>query len=382
MKEIQNILATFEPVSRQGQRAALATVVQTSGSVYRRAGARMLITETGQQIGSISGGCLESDIGERAQAVMASNEPALVVYDAIANDDLLWGLGLGCNGVVTVLIEALTATSCNPLTFIANCLHERQFGVLATVFQAEGVQTPIGRHLMLHADGRVSHNLQELSLTQQIMADAQIVLRSQQSRCQQYDSAIGTVTVYLELIQPPLPLLLLGAGQDAIPVAHFAKALGWHVTVVDRRPAYVTPDRFPMADQVRVARPEQGLSDLIGDSRTAAVVMTHNYFDDREWLKLLLPSSLPYVGLLGPRHRTKRLLQDLAAEGCSAASNQCHHFYTPIGLDLGAETPEAIALAIVAEIQAVLANRAGGMLRDRTARIHAQREVPLCLPLG
>lgn len=379
MKEIQDIISAFEQSQRHDQRAALATVVYTSGSVYRRPGARMLITESGQRTGSISGGCLENDVCERAQTVIESRTPVLVVYDAIANGDLLWGLGLGCNGVVKILIEPLHSRFHNPLTFIAECIEQRQFGVLATVFQTEELQTPVGSHLRLNANGVVTHTLQDVCFMKQIAADAQTTLHLQQSSHKQYASSIGRIEVWLELIQPSTPLIIFGAGHDAVPVAQFAKALDWYVTVVDRRPAYVTRDRFPMADQIIIACSEHGLSELRLNSRTAAVVMTHNYFDDRELLKILLPSPVAYLGLLGPKYRTKQLLEDLQVNGLVTSSNQ--HLYAPIGLDIGAETPEAIALAIVAEIQAVLAKRAGGMLRDRKAPIHAQSEAPVCVPL-
>ncbi len=191
----------------------------------------------------------------------------------------------------------------------------------------------------------------------------------------------GTADVWMEVIQPPAPILIFGAGQDAIPVAQFAKALGWHVSVLDRRAAYANRDRFPTVDEIKIMRLENGLDTLSLDARTAVVLMTHNYFDDRELLKVLLPSTIGYLGLLGPRHRTKQLLEDLKSGGLAVPLHS-YHFHTPIGLDIGAKTPEAIALAIVAEIQAVFANRAGGMLRDRQTPIHAASEASACLPLA
>jgi xanthine dehydrogenase accessory factor len=380
MKEIQDIIAACELLKNCNQSAAIATVVHTAGSVYRRAGARMLLLESGQSIGSISGGCLESDVCDRARSVVESGQPVVAVYDALTNDDLLWGLGLGCNGLVKVLIEPLRATSYNPLTFIAECIDRRHSGVLATVFQTDGLlTTPMGSHLTLSAAGKVTHTLQDAALIEQIVADAQTAARLQQSSTKQYRFPLGNASVWLELIQPPLPLIVFGAGQDAVPVVQFAKALGWHVTVVDRRTDYATRDRFPSADRVMVARPENGLDKLALDARTAAVIMTHNYFDDRQLLKFLLPSSIAYLGLLGPKHRTKQLLEDLKLDGLAVHSSPCH-FYTPVGLDIGAETPEAIALAIVAEIQAVVAQRTGSMLRDRPARIHVCSPEHECLP--
>jgi xanthine dehydrogenase accessory factor len=376
MTELQTIVTAFNQIP-SGQKVALATIVHTSGSVYRRSGARLLITETGQCVGVISGGCLENDVAEQAQSVLATGKPKCVVYDAIANEDLLWGLGLGCKGLVQILIEPLHPSH-NPLTLIANCLSDRQTGVLATVFRTEGLTTPIASHLMLYPNGEVVHNLQDTLLIDRLIADTRCALHSLQSTVIHYDFPTGSADLWIEVIQPPIPIVIFGAGQDAIPVAQFSKALGWHVTVVDHRPKYANRDRFPMADQIKIIRSENGLGTLPIDSRTAVVLMTHNYFNDRELLKVLLPSPVRYLGLLGPKHRTKQLLEDLNAEGLAMPSHQ-PHFYAPIGLDIGAETPEAIALSIVAEIQAVFANRSGGALRDRTAPIHMQREEPKCL---
>jgi xanthine dehydrogenase accessory factor len=334
MIELQTIITAFNQTP-SGQQVALATIVHTSGSVYRRSGARLLITETGQCIGVISGGCLENDVVEQAQSVFATGKPKFVVYDAIANENLLWGLGLGCKGQVQILIEPLHPSH-NPLTLVANCLSDRQTGVLATVFRTEGLTTPIASHLMLYPNGDIVHNLQDALLIDCLVADTHRAFHSHQSTVIHYDFPTGSADLWIEVI------------------------------------------RFPMADQIKIMRPEDGLGTLPIDSRTAVVLMTHHYFNDRELLKILLPSPVRYLGLLGPKHRTKQLLEDLNSKGLVMPSHP-HHFYAPIGLDIGAETPEAIALSIVSEIQAVFSNRSGGALRDRNAPIHMQREEPKCL---
>jgi xanthine dehydrogenase accessory factor len=376
MTELQTIVTAFNQIP-SGQQVALATIVHTSGSVYRRSGARLLITETGQCVGVISGGCLENDVVEQSQSVLAIGKPKFVVYDAIANENLLWGLGLGCKGLVQILIEPLHSSH-NPLDLIANCLSHRQTGVLATVFRTEGLTTPIASHLMLYPNGDIVHNLQDALLIDCLIADTHRAFHACQSTVVHYDFPTGSADLWIEVIQPPIPILIFGAGQDAIPVAQFAKALGWHVTVVDHRPAYANRERFPMVDQIKIIRSENGLGTMPIDSRTAAVLMTHDYFNDRELLKVLLPSPVRYLGLLGPKHRTKQLLEDLNSEGLVMHSH-ADYLYAPVGLDIGAETPESIALSIVSEIQAVFANRTGGALRDRNAPIHIQREEPKCL---
>lgn len=374
MNEVQAILDTFAGVKQSGQVAALATVVNARGSTYRRPGARMLSTAS-QIVGMISGGCLENDVFAHANQVIHSGQPRVVTYDTTADEDIVWGLGLGCNGVVQVLIERLDVESpLNPLTFLSHCFEHQQPGVLATVFSVTGsAKVKVGERLVRHPDGTMTHNITEPNLTVNLLADVQAVLEQQHSLVKQYQWADGSAEVLVEWVCPPTSLLIFGSGQDAVPVAQLAKAVGWHVTIIDCRANEATPARFSMADQVILTRRDIVHERIPIDANTVAVVMTHNYLDDAELLKMLLPSSARYIGILGPKHRTERLLQTLQAEhvGIDQAQERLH---APIGLDIGAETPEAIALAIVAEIQAVLANRAGGSLKNRKGAIHTRRE--------
>jgi len=372
MKEIQTIVQALNGVERQCEIAALATVVNAKGSTYRRPGARMLIAQSGWMVGTISGGCLEGDVFERAQQVILSAEPTVVKYDTMSGEDIVWGLGLGCNGMVQVLIERLAPQSkLNCLAFLAECLRCRQPGVLATVFGVEGqTRVKVGSRLMLHHDNTVTSEIGDCNLTSAVIDDAHTALHDRRSTVKTYQFSAGNAEVLLEAIQPPTPLVIFGAGHDAVPVVHFAKELGWHVTVVDSRPTYATPERFPLADDVILTRPETVHDCVTVNHLTVAVVMTHNYLHDRELLRTLLPSPLRYLGLLGPKSRTERLLQELRQAGITPTYEQLCRLHGPIGVDIGADTPEEIALAIVAEIQAVLANRAGGFLRDRKQPIH------------
>lgn len=381
MKELQNILQAFEQAQAHHQRAAIATVVNTQGSVYRRPGARMFMTETGQMVGAISGGCLESDVWERAQALIASGGGSIQVrYDANANDDLVWGLGMGCNGAVDVLIESLEVPSAtSQLEFIAECFQQQQAGAIATIFQVQGeIGVDIADRLFLKADGTVVEAIAHPQLQTRLLSDAYQVLATGRNQVMTYSLDNGCVEVLIEAIQPPVSLLVIGAGYDAIPVVEFAKQLGWQVTVIDHRSTYATRDRFPQADQVIAVYPVEISNTLSWSAQTVAVVMTHHYLQDKTWLKLLLPSPLRYLGVLGPKRRTQKLLEDLQLEGILLNGSH-HHLYNPVGLDIGAETPEEIALAIVAEIQAVLAERSGGHLRSRSGSIHS--ETHSCLTL-
>lgn len=364
MKELQIIIEAFDGSDRNGY--ALATVVEVRGSTYRRPGARMLITSD-NCIGSISGGCLEADVATRSQQVIASGEPMLVQYDTTSPDDIIWGLGLGCNGLVRVFIERLDQL--NPVSFIAASWRSRQVSVLATVISTQG-NLDTGTHLMLPQDGDAVSSINNSALAALILDDARAALRNNQSTLKSYHLPVGNAEVFIEVIQPPVPLIIFGAGDDAKPVVRFAKELGWHVTVVDSRPAYATSERFPLADALVVSRPEHIGDRITIDPRSVTVVMTHNYLQDRELLKTLLPSCIQYLGVLGPKSRTERLLRELLEQGIALTENNLSRLYAPIGIDIGADNPEEIALAIVAEIRAVLANRCGGLLRDRKGAIH------------
>ena len=372
MKELQNILKALEQNKSSGQCAAIATLVKAQGSTYRRPGARMLITTEGQMVGSLSGGCLEGDVFEQAQEVLTSGKPIVVQYDTMSDEDIIWGLGLGCNGIVQILIERLEAENpFNHLTFLTECLHHRQVGVLATVFHIEGqVKAQVGTRLMVYPDGTLKSDIEDVDLVAQIRDDAWKALSDSRSKVKAYPLLTGKAEVFIEVIQPPVPLMIFGAGHDAVPLVRLAQELGWYVTVVDSRQADGTRSRFPSADEVVLVRPE-GISDRLRvNNRTMAVIMTHNYLHDLELLKILLPSPVRYLGILGPKSRTGKLLQDLQEQGITLSEQQLQRLYSPVGLNIGADTPEEIALSIVAEIQAVLGDRSGGSLRNYQGPIH------------
>ncbi len=379
MKELQDIIVAFESLTRAGNTtAALATLVKVEGSAYRRPGARLLVTQRGLTVGAISGGCLEADILERAQEVMHSGQPTVVTYDTTTEEDIVWGLGLGCNGVVHVLIERLELKSFpSPIAFLQKCLGDKQRGVLATVFGVKGQgNVKVGAHLMLNSSGIVACDIEEPTLTLDILTDVQAALRNERSSVKTYPFLSGHVEVLIEVIEPPTSLMIFGAGHDAFPVAGFAQALGWDVTIVDTRANQVTLERFRMANRVILTRLETARERVLVNEHTVAVVMTHNYLHDLELVKMLLPSPVHYLGILGPKDRAQRLLQDLCTEGIVYTEKQLQRLFGPVGLDIGADTPEAIALAIIAEIQAVIANRSGGSLRNRLEPIHHRLNDP------
>jgi len=323
-------------------------------------------------MGAISGGCLENDVFEHTRQRMQTGKPIVVTYDTTADEDIIWGFGIGCNGVVQVLIERLDRTL-NPIPFIHQCFEKRQQGVIATVFNVEGSsEIAIAARLMLASDGFILTDIKESNWLQNLIRDAKSALQTQRSSINKYNLPSSSIEVFIEVIQPPTPLIIFGAGSDAIPVVQFAKALGWQVTVVDCRANEATRDRFLMADRVILTRREIIDKQIDIDRDTVAVVMTHNYFDDLEILKMLLPSSVKYIGILGAKLRTQEILGKI-----HHSKEQLEKLYFPVGLDIGAETPQEIAIAIIAEIQAILSNRCGGMLKDRNGSIHQKLEVKI-----
>ena len=374
MKELNTLLTAFAESQHNGKSSFLATVVKVEGSTYRQPGAKMLITSTGNLVGTISGGCLEKDILEHTRVSLPEGKPIVVTYDTTTDEDVLWGFGLGCNGVIQVLIEPLHPDhSLNPLVFMGRCFHTRQPGIVATVVAVEGAaNVQVGQRLTLDPQGRANTDLTDNYWTATLLKEARLNLQHQNSSFHQYQLAQGKVDVFLELIKPPPHLIIFGAGRDVIPVAEFAQALGWRLTIVDCRADGVTKERFVKADKVILTRREmihQHINISVDDD-PMVVVMTHNYLDDLAILKVLMPSNIRYLGCLGSRQRITRLLRDLGAEGREYTPAQQQKLHAPVGLNIGADTPEAIALSIIAEIQAVLANCDGGFLKHRRKPIY------------
>ena len=374
MKELPSIIEASRAIEQRGVQAALATVVNVTGSTYRRPGARMLIAADGQTVGSVSGGCLERDVLNQAQRVLQSNTARVISYDSTSDDDIVWEFNLGCNGIVDVLIEPLPHNGKRGLlAFLADCLEHRRAGIVATVFGVEGrMKAAIGNRLMLSERQSAIHDIADEDLAEAIRRDAHRALDSGTPKVAIYEMSAGRAAVFIEVIHPPVPLVIFGAGHDAVPLVRFAKELGWHVTVIDPRPGYAIRQRFSFADRLIVCRPDDVHEHIEIHRGTVAVVMTHHYLHDADLLKLLLPLPLRYLGLLGSKRRTQRLLHEAREEGVLPSESNLNLVYGPIGLDIGADTPEEIALAVAAEIQTVLAGRLGGMLRIREGPLHEQ----------
>jgi xanthine dehydrogenase accessory factor len=379
MKEIIDVIRAFDSAQQAGRRTALATVVHVDGSSYRRPGARMLVDDTGQLTGAISGGCLEGDALRKAMLVLSRQKARLVTYDTMDDDDAKFGVGLGCNGIIQVLIEPIDpADPNNPIALLKALTEKRQDAVLVTLFslQDRNDEQP-GTCLLLKDDGEVLAGAGPAgegpgSLRKALLEDAKKVLTGHASSFTNYVSGPRSLTAFIEYIKPPVALVVIGAGNDVVPMIAMADIMGWQTTVIDGRANYAKAERFVSSCRVMVSKPEQALDQIAIDEQTVFVLMTHNYNYDLAMLRALISRKVVYIGSLGPKKKLDRMLEELKEEGVQVSEPAMSHIYGPSGLDIGAETPEEIALSILAEIKAVLAGRRGQSLRDNGDAIHSR----------
>ena len=371
MKEITDIIRSYEQALVTGKRMALATVVHVEGSSYRRPGARMLVTDDGQLTGAISGGCLEGDALRKALLAISQQKNKLVTYDTTDENDTTLGVQLGCNGIVHILFEPiLTDNAENPVELLKKVSAKRQNAVLVTLFSLHsrtGAQ-PGTCFLHLQTDDQVTCNCTEPDMYDQLRSETQAAYQRGDSFFKAFDSKL---TGFIEYFNTPPSLIIAGAGNDTIPLTEMASVLGWDVTVVDGRTGHATRQRFPKAGKVLVSRAEDVLKHITVDERTFVVLMTHNYNYDLALLKQLLRvDACQYVGALGPKKKLERMYSELESEGMVITDLQKAKVYGPVGLDIGAETSEEIALSVLAEIKAVLGRRVGFSLREKQEPIH------------
>jgi xanthine dehydrogenase accessory factor len=376
MKEIQAIIQAFEEAQQQGKQTALATVVHVQGSSYRRPGARMLITVDGQLTGAISGGCLEGDALRKALLVMTRKQPMLVTYDTTDEDDAKLGVGLGCEGIIHIVIEPILPDQPdNPIQLLKNISAQRQHAVLVMLFSLnDRREVQPGTCLLQLPGATVTARVGNDALQKAITADAKTAFVNQVSATKTYVSEGKQFTAFIELIKPAVSVVIIGAGNDAMPVAQMANLMGWQVTVADGRPAYATAARFPTANQVMVTKPDQVVAQIAIDAQTVFVLMTHNYNYDLKVLRQLITQRVTYIGMLGPRKKLVRMLDELKTEGIEPTAEQLATVYGPVGLNIGAENAEEIALSIIAEMKAIIAGRTGESLRNSADTIHPRVE--------
>lgn len=370
MKEIRDILQAFARAQRDGRRCALATVVLVEGSSYRRPGARMLVTEDGQLTGAISGGCLEGDALRKALFAIHQQQNKLVTYDTTHEDDLRFGVQLGCNGIVHILFEPIPdGEGEHPLRLLQELAGERKDTVLVTLFSPDRGAIQPGTCLLYREDRM--RMLIPAQMRDLVMADVRQAFAGRVSRFPTYTLDGQVLNAFVEFVPPAPALVIAGAGNDVIPLVALTSLLGWHTTVVDGRAHYATKERFGAADEVVVAKPEQVLERINADGQTLFLLMTHNYNYDLGLLKELLKRDFFYLGVLGPRTKLDRMLGELHGQGVVPGERQLAAIHGPVGLDIGAETAEEIAVSIVAEIKALLTGRSGMSLKEKQSSIHA-----------
>jgi len=375
MKEIRDIIKAFDLAVAAGKQTALATVVHVEGSSYRRPGARMLITEDGELTGAISGGCLEGDALRKALHVMARKEPMLVTYDTMDEDDAVLGAQLGCQGIIRVLIEPVNASDeKHVIHLLKNLTSKREPAVLVTLFSLNNKNSKqAGTRLLLRKNDTVTR--ESPALDKRFISDARERLSIRRSCFRNYIGTDTSCSAFIEYIEPAVSMILAGAGNDVIPLVDMAQTLGWETTVVDGRPALAKADRFATGCRVMLAKPESMIDQLSIDHRTFFVLMTHNYNYDKAMMRALLERDVRYIGMLGPRKKLERMLDEFSKEGLKITESQLAGIHSPVGLDLGAETPEEIALSILSEIMAIISGRRGLSLHSNTGSIHARHEL-------
>jgi xanthine dehydrogenase accessory factor len=334
-----SLIEFFQSQRRQSKPLVLATIVRTIGSTYRKPGAHMLIASDGSAAGLLSGGCAESDLIERAQRVLKSGRAELAEYDTRGSDDVIWGIGLGCEGAMQILLTRLDdANGYQPYGAIADSVQQQK-------------RTAFALSVDNSAPGQSWHS-QQSGLPVALHEHMQTVIATRAADTVQ----INGQSIFVAPVELPPRLLILGAGADAMPVVEVSGLLGWQVTLADHRSAYAVAERFPRAQHVILKPAAELVSQIDLNGFDAAVVMSHHLPTDQLYLSMLADSVIGYVGLLGPPARRTRLLAELGERAAQLSGRLAG----PVGLDIGAKTPEAIALAIVAEIHAHLHHRGGG----------------------
>jgi len=340
----------------------LGTVVATEGSTYRKPGAMMLIAADSSYRGLISGGCLEADLAAHAREVFTDGNPRNVCYDMSEGDDFAWGLGLGCDGIIHLMLQRLDrSTGFGFLETLDNAWNAKSNGLLSLVKTSNDPGLSAGDFAL---DCGADYRTGEPLLIESIHTHEGALFSGGHDMSRRYwqesiDTGNGDIELLLIPIMPPPAILICGAGHDAVPVARLSVEMGWNCTIVDHRAGFARAERFPSSCDVRVLQPSELSQHIPLDKMDAAVLMTHHLGHDRSYLSQVIKASLPYIGLLGPRARRDRLLSEIGASDV--------HVFGPAGLNIGAEMPESIALAIVAEIHAFLNRRDGSMLTQTCA---------------
>jgi xanthine dehydrogenase accessory factor len=342
MMELRQIVRLWQ----QGAASVLVTLVRAEGSSYRRPGAHLLLGSGGDYAGTISGGCLETEVIRKASWLV--RDGALIErYSTMFDDTADVPFGLGCGGVVDLLLEPTDTPECRALI---SALESAITGEEATVLTWLPNESARLQRAVIDAAGDFTFASEGLSEIELVQARRRVLAKD--------DSLSASDSIFIDRIMSPQRLFVLGAGDDAKPLVSMASLLGWSVTVLDGRPQSARRDRFPEAERVVVATAASSELRQIRPN-DAVVLMTHSYEQDRDLLAAVLPLRPRYLGLLGARHRSSLLVNEAASSLSWSVAECCAQIYAPVGLDLGGDGPEAIALAILAEVQACCMGKLG-----------------------
>ncbi|MEP5611152.1 MAG: XdhC/CoxI family protein [Cyclobacteriaceae bacterium] len=373
MREIKAIIDSYKKTAKAGKKSVLATVVHVEGSSYRRPSARMLVDENGITTGAISGGCLEGDALRKALYALVQKKNTLITYDTSDEEDAIVGAQLGCNGIIQVLFEPIDENNeHNPISLLTQAVEKRKACVLVSLFDLKNKK---GEHpgTSLLVAGETSGSIENKSISDRVISDANEVIKKRTSLFREYVGDAVHQNVFIEYFAPPVSLVIVGAGNDVQGLAKMAETLGWNIYVVDGRPTHAKEERFVPSCQVIVSKPEVILENITIDDQTAFVLLTHNYNYDLAVLKCLLDyNEVPYIGILGPKKKFRRMLDDLKEQSIEIPSERMAKIFAPVGLEIGAETPEEIAISILSEIKAVLSGVEGRSLRNKQEPIHSK----------
>jgi xanthine dehydrogenase accessory factor len=317
---------------------------------------------------------LEGDALRKAQMVIFQEKSMLVTYDTTDDDDAKSGVGLGCNGIIHVLIEPIDPLAAqHPISLLKTGLASRSGKVLVTLFDLNNKRsTQIGTCLLFtQAEDLNLFQGKDLSepLINDVKPEVLEVFHSQKS-CIAVFSGTSPIQAFIEYLEAPISLIIVGAGNDTMPLAQLSGILGWEITLVDGRANHATPERFPLAGEIHIGKPDQVLPSLKLDGRTAVVLMTHNFNYDLAIMKGILPIKIAYLGVLGPKKKLEKMIENLENEGRDLSKEDLGKIFGPMGLNIGAEAPEEIALSVISEIQTVISGEKGGFLKDKSGPIH------------
>ena len=369
MKELRSIVQAYHSIDLTQTRAALATVVRVEGSSYRRAGARMLVLDNGTYLGGISGGCLEGDALRRAQKGIALRRPSVITYDTTQDDDYQIGVGLGCQGIIDVLFTPLDPEDPNnPLQLLSGLTGIRHPAIVVAITGSPD-PSALGRTLLYTDDHSFLQSFPIRQKAAAVLDDIKRSVAERSSRTITYEdspAAVAPVKVFIEVILPATHLVAYGGNYDIRTLLLLAKELGWDTTVVLNT---ARTDRLLLTAATRVVDSKSGDAPRI-DDYTAVLLMSHDYRTDSRNLQNVLPSAAAYIGLLGPHQRAEKIFDAFAAEGHPISAIDRQRIYAPAGLDIGAATPEEIALSILAEVRSHFSGRQGMSLRFRQGSIY------------